>query len=77
MANCSPVHISGIDNDLMAEPEASIPLSKEGTIEFRRSMGPIISSCQCSCADIHSLHGVRQAHIALPSEHTRCLQHLQ
>ncbi|CAM9483573.1 unnamed protein product, partial [Ascophyllum nodosum] len=52
MADCNLVHIPVIGNELTAEPEGSVPLSKEDTIEYQRIVGSLISLCQCTRFDI-------------------------
>ena len=52
IADCNLVHTPGIGNELTAEPEGSVPLSKEDTIEYQSIVGSLIFSCQCTRFDI-------------------------
>ena len=42
----------GIGNELTAEPEASVSLSKEDIIEYQTILGSLIFLCQCTRFDI-------------------------
>ena len=61
MADCNLVHTPGICNELTAEPEGSVPLSKEDTIEYQSIVGSVIFMCQCtrltSALRCHRRHG--------------------
>ena len=52
IADCNLVHTPGIGNELTAEPEGSVPLSKEDTIEYQSIVGSLIFLCQCTRFDI-------------------------
>ncbi|CAN0397043.1 unnamed protein product, partial [Ascophyllum nodosum] len=51
IADCNLEHTPGIGNELTAEPDGSVPLSKEDTIEYQSIVGSLIL-CQCTHFDI-------------------------
>ncbi|CAM9934493.1 unnamed protein product, partial [Sphacelaria rigidula] len=52
MSDCNAVHTPGIGNELTAEPEGSVPLDKDDTVDYRSIVGSLIFLCQCTRVDI-------------------------
>ncbi|CAM9859694.1 unnamed protein product, partial [Sphacelaria rigidula] len=52
MSDCNAVHTPGIDNELTAEPEGSVPLDKDDTLDYQSIVGSLIFLCQCTRVDI-------------------------
>ncbi|CAM9120594.1 unnamed protein product, partial [Sphacelaria rigidula] len=47
-SDCNAVHIPGIGNELTAEPEGSVPLDKDDTLDYQSIAGSLIFLCQCT-----------------------------
>ncbi|CAM9801280.1 unnamed protein product [Sphacelaria rigidula] len=52
MSDCNAVHTPGIGNELTAEPEGSVPLDKDDTLDYQSIVGSLIFLCQCTRVDI-------------------------
>ncbi|CAM9900949.1 unnamed protein product, partial [Sphacelaria rigidula] len=52
MSGCNAVHTPGIGNELTAEPEGSVPLDKDDTLDYQSIVGSLIFLCQCTRVDI-------------------------
>ena len=52
MAHRNLVHTPGIGNELTAEPEGSVPFSKDDTIEYQSIVRSLIFLCHCTLFDI-------------------------
>ncbi|CAN0048524.1 unnamed protein product [Sphacelaria rigidula] len=51
-SDCNAVHTPGIGNELTAEPEGSVPLDKDDTLDSQSIVGSPIFLCQCARVDI-------------------------